>query len=186
MDDKERRQYERRVTGAQSRMAGQIFEQRIEESISYYEERGFMRARKTPEPMKPIKPMGKQGQFLACYTKAAQVDFSGTLDGGQAVRFEAKQTDTTRFNRDRLTEEQMVDLEEHQKLGAFCFVILCFGFNNFYRVPWDTWRDMKAIYGRQYVTEKDIEQYRLHEKNGIILILDGLMYDEEAMRWTFQ
>ena len=161
----------RRFIGAQNRVSGMFFENMIEKALVWHEDRGLMRVRKTPEPMKPIRQVNKQGQFLACYVKKAQVDFSGTLSGGRAIRFEAKQTDTDRFTRDRLTEDQMKDLEESEQLGALCFVLICFGFDHVYRIPWSVWRDMKTVFGRKYVTEEDVSKYRVPNKGGIIQIL---------------
>ena len=167
--------YKRQIAGAQARAAGAMFEKQIEGSLNWHFERGILKADKTPEPMKPIRPMGKGGQFLACYEKKAQVDFSGTMRGGRSVRFEAKQTNTDRFERKRLTDEQMDDLRDHQSLGALCFVLLCFGFDHFYRVPWHVWENMKKIYGRKYVTEKDVQQFRIPYTAGVIKILHGVL-----------
>lgn len=167
----EMEQLKRRAQGAVSRRSGQIFEEMIERSLMWYEDEGLMVVKKTPEPMKPIRPMNKAGQFVACYTKAAQVDFSGTLSGGRAIRFEAKQTDTTRFTRDRLTQEQIEDLTAHEILGAYCCVMICFGFDHFYRIPWTIWLNMKAAFGRQYITEKDVEMFRLPYEGGVIKLL---------------
>jgi recombination protein U len=128
--------------------------------------------------MKPLGPKQAGGRFTAVYTKAAQVDFSGTMRGGRSVRFEAKQTDSDRFERKRLTDEQMDDLRGHEKLGALCFVILCFGFDHFYRVPWRIWDDMKATFGRQYVTEADLPEYRIPYTAGVIKILSGIIKPE--------
>ena len=130
-------EYKRMTRGQRSREAGEMFEEIIASSLDWHEARGILKADKTPEPMKPLQKPNKKGQFLACYTKKAQVDFCGTMQGGRAVRFEAKQTDTDRFERSRLTDKQMDDLREHEKLGALCFVLLCFGVQNFYRVPWN-------------------------------------------------
>ena len=152
----EAQHYKRQIAGARSRVAGEFFERQIAGSLSWHFDRGLLKADKTPEPMKPIRPMGRAGQFLAHYVKAAQVDFCGTMHGGRSVRFEAKQTDADRFDRARLTDEQMDDLRDHQKLGALCFVLLCFGSDHFYRVPWGVWENMKAIYGRKYAPSEEV------------------------------
>lgn len=172
----------RRFIGAQNRASGMFFENMIEKSLRWHEEKGLMRVIKTPEPMKPIRQINQQGQFLACYVKKAQVDFSGTLAGGRAIRFEAKQTDTERFTRDRLTDDQMNDLEENEKLGALCFVLICYGFDHVYRIPWSIWRDMKEVFGRKYITEPDVSKYRIPYEGGIIEILAGLT-DEKGDRY---
>ena len=173
-------EYRRMIAGARSRIAGQTFEDQITASLVWHEERGILKAAKTPEPMKPIGPKQKGGRFTAVYVKAAQVDFSGTMRGGRSVRFEAKQTDTDRFERKRLTDEQMDDLRGHEKLGALCFVICCFGFDHFYRVPWRIWDNMKATFGRQYVTEEDLREYRIPYTAGVIKILSGIVKPDDG------
>ena len=171
-------EYRHRLAGARSKYSGQRFEDRIEASLHWYETAGLMRVRKTPEPMKPIKAL-RDGRFVAVFTKPAQVDFSGTLAGGISIRFEAKQTETDRLQRSRLSLEQLDDLGRHDELGAICFILACFGDDRFYRIPWANWRDMKEIYGRQYLKESDIEEFRLPETSfGLIEILHGLRKED--------
>ena len=179
MTDEQR--YKRQIAGARARIAGEIFENQIEGSLRWHIDRGLLKANKTPEPMKPLGKPNARGQFLACYTKKAQVDFCGTMYGGRSVRFEAKQTDSDRFEHKRLTDEQMDDLRDHQKLGALCFVLLCFGYDHFYRVPWQVWENMKEIYGRKYVTEKDVQQFRIPFTSGVLKILHGIIDVNEAV-----
>ncbi len=167
-------QYKKSIAAAKSRDHGLTFEEQITASLEWYESRGLMKVKKTPEPMKPIGKPISPGRFIAVYTEAAQVDFAGTLRGGRSIRFEAKQTDTDRFQRRRLNDDQMDDLRGNQQLGALCFVLLCFGYDHFYRVPWRVWDNMKQFFGRQYVTEKDLKQFRLPYIAGVIKILDGL------------
>ena len=176
----EAERYKRQIAGARARVAGATFENVIAASLLWHFDRGLLKADKTPEPMKPISKPNKRGQFLACYEKKAQVDFCGTMHGGRSVRFEAKQTDTDSFDRKRLTDEQMDDLRDHQKLGALCFVLLCFGFDHFYRVPWQIWENMKEIYGRKYVTERDVQQFRIPFTSGVLKILHGIIDINEA------
>ena len=133
------------MRGRRSKAAGEYFEGQIAKALRFYEENGTVAITKTPEPMRPIASLGN-GKFIAHYVKAAQVDFSGTLLGGRAIRFEAKQTDADRFTRDRLTEEQMADLEKHQNLGAYCCVMICFGTSHIYRIPWNAWKEMRIVF----------------------------------------
>lgn len=166
--------YKKRMAGARSRVAGQTFEDVIEASCTWYETRGVLKATKTPEPMKPISKPNAKGQFLACYTKKAQVDFCGTMRGGRSVRFEAKHTEGDRIERRRVSGDQQKDLRCHHNLGALCFVLVCFNFSSFYRVPWLVWNDMKEIYGRLYVTEEDLAKYRVPYEGGVVKFMDGL------------
>lgn len=171
MTEEERKAVERKFQGARNRKAGEIFEAMLESSLDWYRQQGLMDVKKTPEPMKPIRSSGKPGQFLAHFVKPAQVDFSGTLAGGRAIRFEAKQTDTDRFTRDRLTPEQLGDLARHHSLGAYCCVMICFGFDHAYRIPWVVWNDMKAVFGRQYVKEEDVKMFRIPVIRGMFRLL---------------
>lgn len=171
MTDQEREHLEHRAQGRINKRSGEYFEWMLEKSIEDYAAKGLMQVKKTPEPMKPIRAMGKPGQFLAHFVKPAQVDFAGTLKGGQAIRFEAKHSDTDRFTRDRLTEEQMQDLEDHQKLGAYCCVMLCFGRDDVYRVPWEVWKNMKQVFGRLYLTREDIKAFSIPVYDGKIALL---------------
>ena len=158
----------------QSKRAGEHFEAMIEASLQWYEDHGYACVVKTPEPMKPLRPPNRLGQFLACFVKAAQPDFQGTLAGGRSVVFEAKHTDGDRMEYGRLTDEQIRRLKAHHALGAAAFVAVSFGLQDFYRVPWPVWRDMKQIYGRKHMKQPDCEPYRVQYIGGVIKLLDGL------------
>lgn len=164
---------ERQYRGMQSRAAGNQFEDLISASLEWYEDKGVACIEKTPEPMKPLSKPNKKGQFLACFVKAGQPDYKGTLNGGRAVVFEAKHTDSDQMKYDRLTGEQIDRLTLHHKLGAAAFVMVSFGLDDFFRIPWPVWRDMKAIYGRKYIKAADVEQYRVQYMSGVLKLLEG-------------
>lgn len=172
---------QRSQRGRQSRIMGDHFEGIIAASLKWYEDKGVACIEKTPEPMKPLRAPNRQGQFLACYIKAGQPDFKGTLTGGRSVVFEAKHTDSDRIEYSRLTDEQVEKLSTHHKLGAAAFVLVSFGLQDFYRIPWEIWRDMKAIYGHKHIKQKELEPYRVQYIAGVIKLLEGieLDYNEE-------
>lgn len=165
---------QRSQRGRQSRIYGDNFENMIAASLQWYEEKGVACIEKTPEPMKPLGRPNKKGQFLACYTKAGQPDFKGTLTGGRSVVFEAKHTDSDRIEYSRLTEEQIKKLKKHHELGAAAFIMVSFGLQDFYRIPWEVWRDMKAVYGRKHMKQKELDPYRVQYIAGVIKLLDGI------------
>lgn len=134
---------------------------------------------KTPEPMRPLRAPNRQGQFLACYTKAGQPDFKGTLIGGRAVVFEAKHTNKEQIDFERLTREQQDSLEEHDRLGAAAFVMVNIGLDHFFRVPWKVWKNMKQIYGHKHMKLCELEPYRIQYQNGILKLLEGITLDAE-------
>jgi len=173
--------YERAMRGRRSRAAGEHFENLISSSLAWYESMGVAFIEKTPEPMRPLRKPNQQGQFLACYTKQGQPDFKGTLTGGRSVVFEAKHTDGDRITYDRLTEEQVEALARHHKLGAVTFVLVSFGLQDFYRIPWKTFRDMKEIYGRKYIRQDELESCRVDFMSGVVKMLEGIeiTYGEE-------
>ena len=174
---------DRRYRGLQSKRAGEHFENMIEASCIWHREHGLACIDKTPEPMKPLSKPNYKGQFLACYEKAAQPDYQGTLEGGRSIVFEAKHTDTDNIKYDRLTVDQIDDLEMHYKLGAVAFVLVSFGLEGFYRIPWEVWRDMKAIYGRKYITKQEAERYRVPYCCGVIRMLEYVYKPEEMLNW---
>lgn len=150
----------RQVMGKINRARGQQFENSIAAALNYYESIGFAEMEKTPEPMKIIRPMGN-GQFLAIFEKRAQPDFKGTIKGGLSVVFEAKFTSGERMEQNRVLPQQAKRLDMHELLGARCFVVVGFATGGVYRIPWRVWCDMKSYFGRRYVTEADLKQYRV-------------------------
>lgn len=162
---------ERQLMGAISKAKGKNFETRLDASFTYYKERGSAIVEKTPEPMRPVKPMGN-GKFIAYFEKKAQPDYKGTLNGGRTVMFEAKFTSTDRLEQSRVLPGQADYLDRHQALGARCFILAGFDSGEVYNVPWDVWKNMKEQFGRKYVTETDLEPYRVYVAgNGTLLIL---------------
>ena len=172
---------ERELRGRRSRISGQHFEDMIAASLNWYKSMNVAHIEKTPEPMKPLGKANRFGQFLACFTKQGQPDFKGTITGGRSVVFEAKHTDGDRITFDRLTEEQVRALDAHHKLGAATFVLVSFGLQDFYRVPWETWRDMKELYGRKYIRQNELEECRVQFMSGVLKLLEGIeiVYGEE-------
>lgn len=146
------------LQGAKSRAVGIVFEKRIDAACEDYAARGIARIEKTPEPMRVLRNLGN-GQYVACFTKTAQPDYKGVLKGGRSVCFEAKFTETDRMDQKRVTKEQTEALNAHAKLGAVCFVVCGFADNSAYCVPWSVWTNMKALFGRLYVTQEDIAEY---------------------------
>lgn len=150
----------RRFMGAVNRARGQQFEESITAALNYYESVGFAEVEKTPEPMKVAKPIG-EGRFLAYYEKQAQPDYKGTIKGGRSVVFEAKFTSSDRMEQSRVLPEQEKRLDKHQQMNALCFVMAGFSTGRVYRIPWHIWKSMKMLYGRKYITEADLTQYRV-------------------------
>lgn len=165
---------EKKLQGKRSKMVGALFEQMIDASCRYYREAGLAMIEKTPEPMKPLSGMDKRGQFKACFTKAAQPDYKGSLRGGRTVIFEAKHTDKEIITYNRLTEAQMDAMEAYHEMGAECFILVSFSFCDFYRIPWIEWNDMSMLYGRKHLKRQELERFKIREQGNILYFLEGL------------
>ncbi len=152
---------------AQSNAKGHSFEQDILAGCVEYKNEDKAVIDKTPEPFRVMRKNG-DGIFTGRFVSSAQPDFQGTIKGGRSVVFEAKATTKDRIQRRVLTDTQMETLEKHEKAGAFCGVCVCIGteFDAFF-IPWSVWRDMKSIYGRQYIMPKDVEAYRVRYDNKV-------------------
>lgn len=151
-----KRQYQNRINNAQ----GQHFENEILAGCKMYEQHKIAVIDKTPEPFRVTKKNHKTGEFTGRFSKHAQPDFQGTLYGGRSIVFEAKRTTQDRIQRNVLTDTQMDVLEAHNRFGALCGVCICIQ-DDFFFIPWNVWRDMKEMYGRQYLKAEDIEEYKV-------------------------
>lgn len=164
-------QYRAHIQGKQNRSQGAAFEDTVEASCGYYQRTGEAFIEKTPEPMKPIQAIDRsRGIFKAVYTKAAQPDYKGTLEGGRSVVFDAKSTTQDRIKQDVVTPEQWDALNTHEAMGAWCFVLVSLGLG-YYRVPWADWKTMRQKCGHKYMNAEDLAQYAVEYRDGAIRFL---------------
>ncbi len=164
----------RQLQGAASKAQGRWFEERLDAAFARYRKNGFAIIEKTPEPMRPVQSLGG-GKFVAFFEKKAQPDYKGIIKGGRTVMFEAKFTGAAKMEQNRVTEGQAEYLDQHQALGARCYIIAGFSSGNVYRFPWPIWKDMKKYFGRKYISESDakIISYLVPAmQDGFLLLLD--------------
>ena len=159
------------LRGARNKASGEFWEKMIGMTCKWYTDHGIAEIEKTPEPMRPISSPDRAGRFMAVFTRAAQPDYKGTLAGGKAVVFEAKFTSADRMERSVISEEQEKRLNRHEALGAECFVLITFGFQQFFKVPWNVFRDMKEKFGRKYIKPEDLPEYEITISGGILKFL---------------
>lgn len=169
---------DRRLIGRRSHADGEWFESIINGACQYYRDKKAAIIEKTPEPMRPLRRYGNTGKFIACFLKQAQPDYKGVLCDGTAIIFEAKHTDSDRICENVITKTQRQNLDDFQKMGAQCFVMVSMGFRNYYRVPWGVFGNMKVHYGRKYMLEEDLQPYLLKQKQGVLLMLEGVKLHE--------
>lgn len=152
---------------------GNAFESLIDRGCDYYRKQNIGCILKTPEPFRAIQRV-KGGKVIGFYEKKAQPDYKGILYNGQCIIFEAKSTVKDRICQNVVTKVQTEILDEHAAYHAMCYVIVSIKGTHFFRIPWKIWKTMKAIYGRKYMTARDLEAFSIQERNGILLFLEGV------------
>jgi recombination protein U len=166
---------DRVLAGKQAKYNGEFFETMIESSCFYYRVNKIAHIQKTPEPMKPLRPYGRNGQFISCFVSKAQPDFKGTLYGGKAICFEAKYTSGNFITKERVNDQQLDDMFWHKLLGAEVFILVGF-FDEFpaqfFRVPYEVWNDMEKIFGKKRVRKTDLTQYKVEWDGNYIKFLN--------------
>lgn len=70
-----------------------------------------------------------------------------------------------------ISSEQEKQLDRHMKLGAECFVMVSFGFEQYFKIPWAVFREMKQHYGRKYITPEDVQEYKVRYIGGVLQFL---------------
>lgn len=168
------------IRGKSSRLAGSLFEQIIDHTCLWYAEQGIAVIEKTPEPMRPISKPNRAGQFQACYIKQAQPDYKGSLQGGRTIVMEAKHTDHTRIAFDRVSGEQQRQLEAYHNMGAIAVVLVSFGMQHFFCIPWTVWRDMKEHFGRKYIRAEDVPGFHVPVQGGRLDFVSAIYENDTA------
>lgn len=166
-------QYKKHIQGNQNKMLGEYFENLVDTSCEYYRFSGIADITKTPEPMKPIKNLGK-GQFVSVFTKSAQPDYNGVLKGGRAICFDAKFTTQNKISKSVITETQADFLSTKQQLGAICFVLVGFDTFDYFVISWDIWENMENYFKYKHIKHSELMKaknncYRVSTKNGGII-----------------
>lgn len=138
---------------------GRFFEDAIQKGNQFYSHCGRAIVNKVYEPYRCVKKFDG-GKFMGQFTGRAEPDFKGVLMGGRAIAFEAKSTQKNRIQRNVLTTEQLQWLEQQSEMEALAFVCVEIR-GRFFMIPWETWRDMKQIYGRMYLTPEDVDCFEL-------------------------
>ena len=168
----------RQLIGRRSKVAGETFERYITNACEFYLRNDWAHIEKTPEPFH-ITGKEKNGVVRGYYEKKGQPDYKGVLCDGTGIMFEAKHTDSDRINQNVVTDTQWKSLDIYEQFGAHCYVMVSLGLVKFYRVPWKIWKQMKERFGHKFMTEQELEPYRLPERQCTILILEGVELKNE-------
>lgn len=183
-DNKDNLGITKKLRGRSNNQQGKIFERYIEAGCKLYQNEEVAVICKVPEGFRVLKKFGG-GRFSGQFIGKAQPDYSGTLNGGRSIVFEAKHTTKDRIKKDVLTVMQENVLNEHYVMGGFSGVVVGIKERAFF-VPWEIWRDMKKKYGRQYLTVNDLEEYEI-VYDGVLRFLElkngKFSFEQEGLEW---
>lgn len=168
----------KQIIGRRSKASGDTFERWITHACEFYLQEGWAYIEKTPEPFH-ITGKDEKGVVRGYYEKKGQPDYKGILCDGTGIMFEAKHTDSDRITQRVVTDAQWKSLDIYERFGAYCYVMVSVGLVRFYRVPWNIWKEMKGLFDHSFMTEKELEPYRLRERHCTILILEGVELQNE-------
>lgn len=161
----------RKYKATMSNGRGRLHEQMISAACKFYKINGRANIIKVPEPFLVVKKSKeKRGIATIRFTAHAQPDFIGCLYDGTLIAFEAKHTDTDRMQAKVITPTQAQALQDFQEMKAVSAVCAGIG-NQHFMIPWTVFSSMKELYGRQYITAEDVQEYRV-KFDGVIWFLD--------------
>lgn len=162
--------------GRRNKISGKAAEILVEDACAIYEAKHVALIEKNPEPMHILAPLGNQGgKYIARFEKKAKPDFEGVLKTGQSIIFDVKSTEQDRIRASVLSEWQAAYLDRYLSMGAASYVLVCIQFKDYFMVPWEVWRQMKALYGHLHMTRDDLEPYRVATTGGYIHFLDHII-----------
>ena len=128
---------------------GMALEHELMTIHALYRRRKLARVEKNFVQCQPVK-----GGEWARITGKAIVDFTGTLAGGRAVAFDAKDCVGRRIELNRLAEHQIAYLGDVYALGGLAFVLVRFDRKRCYRIPVDAWADAVLYHDYKQMTPR--------------------------------
>lgn len=115
---------------------GMEFESELITMHKFYLNRGLARIEKNYCQSQPVK----DGQWAKVIGRAI-VDFTGLLNGGRFVAFDAKDCVEHRIELNRLASHQEQYLLDVHALGGIAFILVRFRGKDVFRIPVDVWHD---------------------------------------------
>ncbi|MGM0237464.1 Holliday junction resolvase RecU [Enterococcus sp. AZ103] len=169
--------YSRSFQSNVNNQIGKQFEELILAGCQHYRQKQLAEINRIPEHFRVVKA-NRDGSFSGRFTGLAQPDFSGTLQGGRSIVFEAKATTNDHIKQSVISKEQKKKLNYHYINGALTGV--CIRIKNVYAfIPWKIWCDMKKRYGRLYMTESEAKEFAVKTPG----FIDFLNYQNEAITY---
>ncbi|HAC2411873.1 TPA_asm: Holliday junction resolvase RecU [Listeria monocytogenes] len=157
---------------------GMQFERLIENACQIYEIKNLAIIKKLPTDWKVIR---RGNQVVSAFpAQKSTVDFSGVLNPGMAVVFEAKETKQKSFPFKNIKQHQLEYLQKARKMGAHAFILINFvEVGQIYKVDIETFLALyeRAVQDkRKSIPLKNFEESgeKVSTLNGIPDFLDAL------------
>lgn len=172
----------RKQQSQRNNASGHHFEDYIMGGCRYYEELGFAKFQKTPEPFRTLRKY-RDGTATIRFTGKAEPDYIGCEQGGTLIVFEAKKTTTDKLLQSVVTTHQWKALDKYEELGATAGVCVGIKDETFW-IDWEIFKNMKEIYGRKYLTATDIQPFKVKFTGSILFLnpVDDMAYINESYR----
>lgn len=140
---------------------GKVLEKNIVQANAYYIQEGRAHITQMPTPVNITRVVANK---VSGYLTRSTIDFYGSIKGGRAVYFDAKETNEPRFpvaNETKLHPHQIAYLEQQHLLGALCFLVVEFtAEREVYIIPWPVvakYLKAAAEGGRKSISLKDCQ-----------------------------
>jgi recombination protein U len=118
---------------------GKLLERDIDVAAKYYAFQKKASIIQMPVPVK-IKRRQQNGDVLGVM-QTSTVDFYGTIEGGRAIHFDAKETTLKSFPMANVHSHQVKHLETEHNLGAISFILVSFvNENEYYIIPFSVFK----------------------------------------------
>jgi recombination protein U len=165
---------------------GKALEKNILQANAYYEQQRRAIITQMPTPINITRVVANK---VTGYLSRSTVDFHGSLKGGRAIYFDAKETNEPRFavaDNTKLHPHQIEYLAKQHLLGALCFLVVDFtAEHEVFVIPWPVvarYLKEAADGGRKSIPIKDCFEkddiFRVETSKGFLDYLEPALAGE--------
>ena len=136
---------------------GRTFEEYLKRANERYEKDGIAVVHKVPTEFLPIR--NRMGQVSNCKVEHKScVDFLGRYKN-IPVAIEAKHTENNRIAFSRIEDHQAEFLDKWDLPGAAALVLVSFGMNRFFAIPWVFWKTARDAWHECPKKKVEVRKY---------------------------
>jgi recombination protein U len=159
---------------------GKQLEANILTANRYYDMSGLAVVVQMPTPVKILRIVRNQ---VTGVLQKSTIDFYGTIKGGRAIYFDAKETKKPSFPLSNLEEHQAEHMRKQEKVGATCFIVLEFTQEKeYFLIPFpilEAYLRAAAEGGRKSIPLKDCQErqdiFKLSTSQGYLNYLEPVI-----------